>query len=73
MLAHCCCIAHLHMKGATLMGTAVGVLMLFTGYPLGIAGLYREAMAPTTTDRGMRVAFIAGGLMASLFLRYGSE
>ncbi len=44
-------------------------MMIFTGYPLGIAGLFRESMAPVTTDRALRVAFVAGGFTASLFLR----
>ncbi len=52
-----------------MMGAAVALLMIFTGIPLGIAGLFREAMAPSTTDRGVRVAFVAGAFTGSLFLR----
>ncbi len=57
------------LVGSAMMGIAVPLMTVATGYPLGIAGLCREAVAPSTTERGIRVMFLGGALASGLFLR----
>lgn len=56
--------------GSVMMGVAVWIMVLVLGYPLGIAGIFREAMSPCTSDRSIRVAFVLGGLALPLLFRW---
>lgn len=52
------------------MGIAASIMLIFIGYPLGIAGFFRECISPIPNDRFMRIAFVAGSFGASLFFRF---
>lgn len=57
--------------GGALIGLAAALLMLLTGRIAGISGIFGGLLSPAASDRGWRIAFIAGlmaaPLMASFF------
>lgn len=52
--------------GGALIGLSAAMLMLFTGRIAGISGIFGGLLSPTTSDRGWRIAFIAGVVVAPL-------
>jgi uncharacterized membrane protein YedE/YeeE len=50
--------------GGALIGLAAALLMLLTGRIAGISGIFGGCLAPAAPDRGWRLAFIAGLLLA---------
>ena len=52
--------------GGTLIGLATAMLMLLTGRIAGVTGILGGALEADTTDRGWRIAFIAGLIAAPL-------
>ena len=46
--------------GGALIGLAAALLMLLTGRIAGISGIFGGLLTPNTSDRGWRIAFIAG-------------
>lgn len=48
------------LLGGALIGLAAAMLMLFTGRIAGISGIFGGLLSPTTSDRGWRLAFLAG-------------
>lgn len=57
--------------GGALIGLSAALLMLLMGRIAGISGIFGGLLAPAASDRGWRVAFVAGliaaPLMASFF------
>jgi uncharacterized membrane protein YedE/YeeE len=52
--------------GGALIGLAATLLMLLTGRIAGISGIFGGLLAPGANDRGWRLAFIAGLILAPL-------
>lgn len=52
--------------GGGLIGLAAALLMLFTGRIAGISGILAGCLASGTRDKGWRIAFIAGLVLAPL-------
>ena len=52
--------------GGALIGLSAAMLMLFTGRIAGISGIVGGLLSPTASDRGWRIAFIAGVVAAPL-------
>ncbi|TKT72170.1 YeeE/YedE family protein [Afipia massiliensis] len=52
--------------GGALIGLAAAMLMLLTGRIAGISGIFGGLLSPATSDRGWRIAFIAGLIAAPL-------
>jgi uncharacterized membrane protein YedE/YeeE len=52
--------------GGALIGLAAALLMLTTGRIAGISGILGGCLAPGTGDKGWRLAFIAGLILAPL-------
>lgn len=52
--------------GGALIGLAAAMLMLFTGRIAGVSGILGGLLSPATSDRGWRIAFIAGLIAAPL-------
>jgi uncharacterized membrane protein YedE/YeeE len=52
--------------GGALIGLAATLLMLFTGRIAGISGIFAGCLGSSLDDKGWRVAFIAGLLLAPL-------
>lgn len=52
--------------GGALIGLAAAMLMLLTGRIAGISGIFGGLLSPATSDRGWRLAFIAGLIAAPL-------
>jgi uncharacterized protein len=52
--------------GGALIGLAAVLLMLTTGRIAGISGILGGALAPGTSDKGWRIAFIGGLIVAPL-------
>jgi uncharacterized protein len=52
--------------GGALIGLAAALLMLLTGRIAGISGILGECLALTGSDKGWRIAFIAGLIIAPL-------
>jgi uncharacterized protein len=50
--------------GGALIGLAVATLMLFLGRVAGVSGILGAALGLGTGDRGWRIAFIAGLILA---------
>ena len=50
--------------GGALIGLAAALLMLLTGRIAGISGIFGGLLTPNTSDRGWRIAFIAGLIAA---------
>jgi uncharacterized membrane protein YedE/YeeE len=55
--------------GGALIGLAATLLMLLTGRIAGISGIFGGLLAPVANDRGWRLAFIAGLILAPLAAR----
>lgn len=54
------------LLGGALIGLAAAMLMLLTGRIAGISGILGGLLSPATSDRGWRLAFIAGLIAAPL-------
>jgi len=54
------------LLGGALIGLAAAMLMLLTGRIAGISGIFGGLLSPATSDRGWRIAFIAGLIAAPL-------
>ncbi|MBS4005291.1 MAG: YeeE/YedE family protein [Afipia sp.] len=52
--------------GGALIGLAAAMLMLLSGRIAGISGIFGGLLASATSDRGWRLAFIAGLIAAPL-------
>ncbi len=52
--------------GGALIGLAAAMLMLLTGRVAGISGIFGGLLSPAISDRGWRLAFIAGLIAAPL-------
>jgi uncharacterized membrane protein YedE/YeeE len=52
--------------GGALIGLAAVMLMLLTGRIAGISGIYGGLLNPAGNDRGWRIAFLAGLILAPL-------
>jgi uncharacterized membrane protein YedE/YeeE len=60
--------------GGALIGLSAALLMLLTGRIAGISGILGGCLGPIASDRGWRLAFICGLLLAPLtaiVIRYG--
>lgn len=54
------------LLGGAMIGLAAAMLMLLTGRIAGISGIFGGLLSPATSDRGWRIAFIAGLIAAPL-------
>ena len=52
--------------GGALIGLSAVLLMLLSGRIAGISGIYGGLLNPDSSDRGWRIAFIAGLILAPL-------
>ena len=52
--------------GGVLIGLSAALLMLLMGRVAGISGIFGGCLAPTASDRGWRVAFIGGLILAPI-------
>ena len=52
--------------GGALIGLSAVLLMLLTGRIAGISGIFGGLLNPGSTDKGWRIAFIAGLILAPL-------
>ena len=52
--------------GGALIGLSAVLLMLLTGRIAGISGIFGGLLNPDSSDRGWRIAFIAGLILAPL-------
>ncbi len=52
--------------GGALIGLAAALLMLLTGRVAGISGIFGGCLAFGATDKGWRIAFVAGLILAPL-------
>jgi len=52
--------------GGALIGLSAVLLMLLTGRIAGISGIFGDLLNPDSHDRGWRIAFIAGLVLAPL-------
>jgi uncharacterized membrane protein YedE/YeeE len=55
--------------GGALIGLAASLLLLTNGKVAGISGLYAGALRPGTSDRTVRLAFVAGLLLVGALSR----
>ena len=60
------------LSGGVLIGLAAAALMLLTGRIEGISGIFGGLLTPHASDRGWRIAFIAGLLAAPLLAAMAS-
>lgn len=58
--------------GGALIGLSAALLMLLMGRIAGISGIFGGLLAPNASDRGWRVAFIAGLIAAPLLASFFS-
>ena len=58
------------LLGGALIGLAAAMLMLLTGRIAGISGIFGGLLSPATSDRGWRIAFIAGLIAAPLIASF---
>ena len=56
------------LAGGALIGTAATLLVFVSGRVAGVAGILGEAIAIANTERGWRIAFLAGLVAAPLAL-----
>lgn len=54
------------LAGGGLIGLAATILWVSLGRVAGVSGVWGEILAPATRDRGWRIAFVAGMLVAGL-------
>ena len=62
--------------GGALIGLAAALLMLLTGRIAGISGIFGACLNITTPDKGWRIAFVVGLILAPLtgsFVGYALE
>ncbi|KQW21485.1 YeeE/YedE family protein [Afipia sp. Root123D2] len=59
------------LVGGALIGLASALLMLLAGRIAGISGIFGGLIAPGASDRGWRLAFIAGLIAAPLLAALG--
>jgi hypothetical protein len=52
--------------GGALIGLAAALLMLLTGRVAGVSGILGGCLIPGASDRGWRIAFVAGLILAPL-------
>jgi len=60
--------------GGALIGLAATLLMLLTGRIAGVSGIFAACLNTATTDKGWRIAFIMGLILAPItgsFFGYG--
>ena len=60
------------LLGGALIGLAAAMLMLLTGRIAGISGIFGGLLSPATSDRGWRIAFVAGLIAAPLIASFFS-
>lgn len=58
--------------GGALIGLSAALLMLLMGRIAGISGIFGGLLAPAASDRGWRVAFVAGLIAAPLLASFFS-
>lgn len=58
------------LLGGALIGLAAAMLMLLTGRIAGVSGIFGGLLSPATSDRGWRLAFIAGLIAAPLIASF---
>lgn len=58
----------LSLGGGALIGAAAVMLMAFHGRVAGISGILTGAVLPSSPDRGWRLAFLAGAILAPAIL-----
>lgn len=58
------------LLGGALIGLAAALLMLLTGRIAGISGIFGGLLTPNASDRGWRIAFIAGLIAAPLLASF---
>jgi uncharacterized membrane protein YedE/YeeE len=58
------------LLGGALIGLAAAMLMLLTGRIAGISGIFGGLLVQGATDRGWRIAFIAGLIAAPLLASF---
>ncbi|MGL4263182.1 MAG: YeeE/YedE family protein [Afipia sp.] len=58
------------LLGGALIGLAAALLMLLTGRIAGISGIFGGLLSPAASDRGWRIAFIAGLIAAPLIASF---
>lgn len=58
------------LLGGALIGLAAALLMLLTGRIAGISGIFGGLLTPNASDRGWRIAFIAGLIAAPLIASF---
>src|SRR5262245_59161591 len=54
------------LAGGALIGLAAALLMLLAGRVAGVSGIASGLLTPGTDDRGWRLAFISGLILAPL-------
>ncbi|HUQ02957.1 MAG TPA: YeeE/YedE thiosulfate transporter family protein [Kofleriaceae bacterium] len=54
------------LGGGALIGLAATILWVSLGRVAGVSGVWGEILAPATRDRGWRVAFVAGMVIAGV-------
>jgi uncharacterized membrane protein YedE/YeeE len=54
------------LGGGALIGLAATILWVSLGRVAGVSGVWGEILAPATRDRGWRVAFVAGMVVAGV-------
>lgn len=59
----------LALLGGLLIGIAAALLMLLNGRVAGISGILGGALAGSADDKAWRLAFLAGLILAPIFLR----
>lgn len=59
--------------GGALIGLAAAMLMLLTGRIAGISGIFGGLLSPATSDRGWRLAFVAGLIAAPLIAAFAGK
>lgn len=54
--------------GGLMIGASASLLLLFNGRIAGISGILSGAVAPSQSDRGWRLAFVAGLILGPLLV-----
>jgi uncharacterized membrane protein YedE/YeeE len=57
------------LLGGSLIGLAASLLMLTNGRIAGVSGIFSGALEPRAEDRGFRLSFLAGLLLAGVLAR----
>lgn len=56
------------LVGGLMIGASASLLLLFNGRIAGISGILSGAVAPSQSDRGWRLAFVAGLILGPLLV-----